>query len=121
MLTKSIAYAEETFGCHVQSVVTDNAPAMAKMREGLNHNDKDLLTYGCLAHYLNLLGKDICGTDTNSKIFEKVEGVNKHFRNKHLPTSLLKEYEKAVRPQLSNDTRWSSQLECLDSYTTNRT
>ena len=39
MLTKSIAYAEETFGCHVQSVVTDNAPAMAKMREGLNHKD----------------------------------------------------------------------------------
>ena len=58
MLTQSKAFAEENFDCRVRSVVTDNAPAMAKMREGLDRDDQDLITYGCLAHWLNLVGKD---------------------------------------------------------------
>ena len=50
MLVKSKAYAEETYGCRVRSVVTDNARNMAKMREALKEEDKDIVTYGCLAH-----------------------------------------------------------------------
>ena len=97
MLTESKAFAEETFGCHVRSVVTDNAPAMTKMRDGLERDDQDLITYGCLAHYLNLIGKDI----TDKNVLVRVEDIQKHFRRKHIPGALLGKYEDSVRSQIS--------------------
>jgi hypothetical protein len=35
MLVDSKAYAEQTYGCHVRTVVTDNARNMEKMRKAL--------------------------------------------------------------------------------------
>ena len=117
MLEESKAFAEQTFGCKVRSVVTDNAPAMAKMRDGLERDDHDVITYGCMAHWLNLLGADI----TDSALLKRVEDILRPFRKQHTPSALLREYQDSVRPQLSNDTRWNSQLDCMDSYIKNRT
>ena len=116
MLTESKAFAEKTFGCKVRSVVTDNAPAMVKMREGLEQDNEDLITYGCLAHHLNLIGKDI----NDDKLLERVEKIQRHFRRKHIPSAHLAEFKDSVRPKVSADTRWSSQLDTLDSYVKNR-
>ena len=116
MLLKSKAYAEETYGCHVRSVVTDNARNMAKMREALKEEDEDIVAYGCLAHWLNLLGQDI----TSQNVMKHVVEINKYFRNHHIPSALLNDCEGSTRPQLPGDTRWKSQLTALDSYIKNR-
>ena len=94
MLLKSKAYAEETYGCHVRSVVTDNARNMAKMREALKEEDENIVAYGCLAHWLNLLGQDI----TSQNVMKHVVEINKYFRNHHIPSALLNDCEGSTRP-----------------------
>ena len=116
LLVKSKAHAEETYGCHVRTVVTDNASNMAKMREALQQEDKNLIAYGCLAHWLNLLGNDITPQATIKHVVE----INKYFRNHHVPSALLNACQGSIRPQLPGDTRWKSQLTSIDSYTKNR-
>ncbi|GFT38679.1 uncharacterized protein NPIL_229751 [Nephila pilipes] len=46
------------YDCQVQSIVTDNAKNMEKMRRELEQKfeNSTLITYGCGAHWLNLLG-----------------------------------------------------------------
>ncbi|CAI6375917.1 unnamed protein product [Macrosiphum euphorbiae] len=72
----------------VRSFVTDNAANMAKMREELaqideigavNNNIRDIITYGCSAHILNLLAHDL---EVNS-IKSNIKQVIKYFRNSH--------------------------------------
>ena len=46
--------------------------------------------------------------------------INKYFRNHHIPSALLNSCQGTVRPQLPGDTRWKSQLTCIDSYIRNR-
>jgi len=48
---------EKTFNCHVRNFVTDTAAYVAKMRQECQE-DRDLVTYGCSAHLLNLQAKD---------------------------------------------------------------
>ena len=49
--------------------VTDNAANMAKMRRHLEENlSRDLLTYGCSAHLLNLSAKDVEITEALDRI-----------------------------------------------------
>jgi len=46
--------------------------------------------------------------------------VQKYFRNHHKPCAWLTECLDSRKPQLPSETRWKSQLTCLDSYITNR-
>ena len=56
----AIETCEKQFGCSVRSCVTDNAANVAKMREELEkREDIDVITYGCSAHLMNLLAKDL--------------------------------------------------------------
>ena len=114
LLKQSIAKAEDNYGFKVRTVVTDNAKNMERIGEALKEEDPDLVTYGCLAHWLNLLGQDITPAD----VMEHVVDINKYFRNHHIPGALLGAYEGI--PQLPGDTQWKSQLSCLQSYLTNR-
>ena len=116
LLKKSIAKAEDNYGCKVRTVVTDNAKNMERVRKALEEEDLDLVTYDCLAHWLNLLGQDITPTD----VMKHVVDINKYFRNHHIHGALLGAYEGSVKPQLPGNTRWKSQLSCLQSYLTNR-
>ena len=59
MLVESKSYAEQMYGCHIRTVVTDNATNMEKMRCELEMEDNNIVTYGCLTHVLNLLGQDL--------------------------------------------------------------
>ena len=76
-----------------------------------------LVTYGCLAHWLNLLGQDL----TPTQVMKHVTDVNKYFRNHHIPAALLKTQLGSVRPQLPGDSRWGSQLSSCETFLKNRT
>jgi len=116
MIKDSKTFAETQYGCKVVSVVTDNAKNMERMRKDLEEEEPELITYGCLAHWLNLLGQDL----TPPQIMKHVVEVQKFFRNHHVPSAYLKNFLGSVKPQLPGDTRWKSQLSCLDSFIKNR-
>lgn len=113
---ETIQYAKTKYNCTVKSIVTDNAKNMEKMRDGLKADDNDLIVYGCSAHWLNLLGQDI----TPDTLIKHVVEIQKYFRNHHKPLSWLSECIGSVKPQLPCDTRWKSQLVCIDSFIHNR-
>lgn len=113
---EAIIEAEEKFECEVVAIVTDNEAKMVKMRQLLKESDPDLTTYGCSAHYLNLLGNDI----TIAAIVGQVVEVNKYFRNHHRPNSLLTATAGSQKPVVPCATRWNSQVDSLKSFVRNR-
>ena len=102
--------------CKVTGEVTDNEKKMEVMKQSLKEADPDLTAYGCSAHWLNLLGQDI----TPSQVINQVVEVNKYFRNHHVPGALLREITGSVKPQLPAETRWNSQLKCIETFVRNR-
>lgn len=116
VFTGAITEVEE-LGAIVSAVCTDNEAKMVKMRELLNESHPKIETYGCSAHYLNLLGNDV----TVSSVVGHVNNINKYFRNHHIPNALLSQQVGSIKPVLPGATRWNSQIDCLKSYVTNRT
>ncbi|KAI6647090.1 hypothetical protein LOD99_8927 [Oopsacas minuta] len=61
--TSAIISTEQRYSCNVGTFVADNASNMVKMRRQLRSDsvttDTNIISYGCSAHYLNLLAKDI--------------------------------------------------------------
>ena len=108
--------AKKEYGVTVAGVCTDNASTMNKMRDILKNKHDGLETWGCSAHLLNLLGQSI----TPDKVIGHVVKVQKHFRNHHREAALLKQEPKTVKPVLPCQTRWSSQISCMESYLQNR-
>jgi hypothetical protein len=51
------------------------------MKEILKETYPNLITYGCSAHYLNLVEKEV----TPKAILKQVVEVQKYFRNHHQP------------------------------------
>jgi hypothetical protein len=111
----AIKEASEQYQCTVTGVVTDNEKKIVAMKQNLKESDPDLTVYGCSAHWLNLLGHDI----TPSQVINQVVEINKYFRN-HVPGALLSEIPESVKPQLPAETRWNSQLTCIETYCRNR-
>ncbi|KAG8135065.1 hypothetical protein E2320_008134 [Naja naja] len=64
---KAITTCEQKFKCLVRSLVTDNAANVSKMRRNLEEQEGNtkLITYGCSAHLLHLLAKDLKYQDQN--------------------------------------------------------
>lgn len=99
---------------NVFALVTDNEKKMVKVREILKEKFPDLVTYGCSAHYLNLVETDV----TPRTVLAQVVEVQKFFRNHHQPHGWLK--EKGGRmPQIPNTTRWNSQNDCVKTFVEN--
>ncbi|GFS82707.1 DUF659 domain-containing protein [Nephila pilipes] len=90
---------------------------MEKMRRELEqkYENSTLITYGCGAHCLNLLGQDI----TPSSLMKHLVDIHKYFRNHHAPGAWLKECSECVSPQLPGCTKWGSQLTCLETFIRN--
>lgn len=110
----TIKQTQEKFSCRVASFVTDNAAYMVKMRRQLMNSDLDILTYGCSAHYLNLLAKDV----QLPGVKEHVVQVSKYFRNTHLTAAWYKAAG-GKKLTLPIDVRWNSVADCLQSYLDN--
>ena len=102
-----------TFNFRVCGFVTDNAGNVSKLRRQLQDEtfSEEVLEYGCGAHILNLLCKDL---HTNS-VTDKVLTVVKYFRNTHLPGSWLRN-ETQKKLQLPSDTLWNSMSDALQCY-----
>lgn len=112
---QAIVKADEVFNVKVASFVTDNAFNVTKMRHDLCKENEDVIQYGCSAHMLNLLAKDleIKGVPTD------VTKVVKYFRNKHLPASWYKA-SKGNKLVMPIAVRWNTTRDCIRSYLTNR-
>lgn len=108
----------QKFNCTVKSFVTDNASNMVKMRCQLSQREEigmpDIITYGCSAHILNLLAKDIDVPDLK----DNVKKIIKYFRNTHFPAA---KYKQAGGTSLSLpiDVRWNTLSDCFESYLKN--
>jgi hypothetical protein len=113
---EAISTATEQYQCTVTGVVTDNEKMVA-MKQNLHDSNPELTVYGCSAHWLNLLGQDI----TPAQVINQVVEINKYFRNHHIPGPCYLKYPiHSVKPQLPAETRWNSQLTCIDTYIRNR-
>lgn len=65
----------------VFAVCTDSENKMIKMKELLTEKYPNLITYGCSAHYLNLVEKEV----TPRTLMKHIIEVQKYFRNHHQP------------------------------------
>ena len=82
--SKAVRETEEQFVCKVGRFVIDNAANMLKMRNNLaDDSESDIVSYGCSAHYLKLLAKDV----EVYGVKEHIVQVIKFFRNGHLPAA----------------------------------
>lgn len=100
----------------VRSFVTDNAANVQKMREKLATDvDIDVIQYGCSAHILNLLAKDIENSATTDSILK----IIKYFRNKHLPSALFKQAG-GKKLKMPLEIRWNIMNDAIKSYLDNR-
>ena len=77
IMESSIEKAKKNFKCSTGSVVTDNASNMAKMRRELQMSEL-AVTYGCSAHIMNLLAKDIERSELRKIIVKIIKYLHKH-------------------------------------------
>ena len=97
----SIESAEEKYGCHVIGFVSDNENKMIRVRAILEEwRGKSFITYGCSAHYLNLVQNEATPPPIKNQLME----VQKYFRNHQRPAAQLK-IKGGKIPQLTNETR----------------
>ena len=86
---KAIEMAETTYGVKVGSIVTDNPANKASMRRQLLQDCESIVVaYGCQAHLVNLLAKDIHKEQKTNT--EYIICVLKYFCNVHAAASKLK-------------------------------
>ena len=109
---ESIENAEEKYGCRVFGFVSDNEAKMLRVRAILEEwRGNTFITYGCLAHYLNLVQAEATPPQVKGQLVE----VQKFFRNHQRPQAQLKS-KGGKSPQLPNDTRWLSHREFLETF-----
>lgn len=90
---------------------------MKKIQKELEEtSDRQLISYGCAAHVMNLFAHDVLLQFEACK--EKFLGVIKYFRNHHLPSA---KYSEAGGSALvmPNEVRWNSMSDCLTSFIRN--
>ena len=114
----AVISTEQRYGCKVGTLVTDNAANMVKMRRQVasdsHTNETNIISYGCSAHYLNLLAKDV----EIPSVKEHIIQIVKYFRNSHLPAAWYKSTggRKLVLPQ---EVRWNTLADSLQCYLDN--
>lgn len=112
----AIDKANKQYQSIVTGVVTDNEKKMVAMKQNLVESNPDLTVHGCSAHWLHLLGQNT----TPVQVINQVVEINKYFRNHHIQGALLSVIPESVKPQLPAETRWNSQLTCVDIYCRNK-
>jgi len=119
---EAIEEAATKFNCKVRSFVSDNEKKMVLMRKKLSelYNDEKFISYGCASHYLNLVGEEIFKVKNIRDLITNIIEIQKYFRNHHCAGAWLKNCEGSCKPQLPGETRWNSQLKCLETFIRNR-
>lgn len=84
---------EEVDPAKVDAIVTDNARNMVGSWKILKEKYPHLVSYGCVAHGVNLLLKDLFEVPTISKCAANVKTIIKFFKNKQIPKQALREVQ----------------------------
>lgn len=95
----------------VFAVCTDNEAKMLATRRKIKERFPKILVYGCSSHYLNLVETAV----TPNTVLKHIVEIQNFFRNHHQPRGWLIEHN-GKKPQLPNQTRWNSQLDCVDTF-----
>jgi hypothetical protein len=109
----------------VRAVITDNAANMKLAWRLLKDKYPTLITYGCQAHGLNLLIRDIINLPLIKKVLGKCMKIIKFFTQKQLPRQWLKNVQlekggKEIALTKPVETRWGSHLASFESILKNR-
>jgi hypothetical protein len=110
----AIEQCVDEFDKKVFAICSDNENKMVSMRNIIESNYPDVITYGDSAHYLNLVRQAV----TPDSLMKHIIFINKFFRNHQNAHDWLKE-KNGMMPQLNSDTRWDSQKTCLQTYISN--
>lgn len=99
------------------SVVTDNAPVMRGAWNIIEERHPHISAFGCAAHVLNLLVKDIL--DPHSALLSECSKIIKFFNNHHRSRALYNTarqgHNSAKKLLVAVSTRWYSQYQSLKS------
>lgn len=116
----------EEIGPHkILSVCTDNAPNMKMAWKKIQEKYPHILTYGCVAHCLNLMAKDLLRLSSFDKIFKQTKKIIQFFRNKHIPRQVLRkvqleENSTEIALIVPSETRWCSAAISFESVLKNK-
>ena len=106
---------QEDWNVKVTAVVADNATNMSGMRNSIKAPKQLIHTYGCQAHFFNLLCKDI--TSSVQNVVSRIIGVVKHLRVHHAESALLEE-KNLLWPPIPSEVRWNSLHDTLSYFCT---
>lgn len=89
---------------------------MVAMKQNLLETDPELTVYGCSALWLKLLGQDI----TPPQIINQMVEVNKVLQESSCTKCPTRWDSWVCQATIPAETRWNSQLTCIDTYIRNR-
>ena len=102
--------AKEIYDVKIAAVVTDNAENMKSMTKMIQQAE-NLVQYGCSAHQLNLLARDV----VSNPVVRRVVKIAKVFRNCQQPRAWLEE-QNLMKPQVPCAVRWNSSVGVLEWF-----
>ena len=98
----------------VATVVSDRAVKMAGMGKVLKSQRPDIHTYGCQAHFMNLLANDVAQNNATKPVNSKIVVV-KQLQNNYACSAAAKQ-RKTPRTPLPTEVRWNSLKETLKYF-----
>ena len=95
----------------LSAVITDNAPVMKKAWRILEEKYPNVIFFGCIAHNINLIIRDITKLSWIKEIMNDSKEIVKYFKSHNIPSEVLKRYQRrnntpAISLKLPCKTRW---------------
>ena len=104
LLKEELQRVETEWKVNITALVTDNAANMSGIRTLVKEPNEFFRSYGCQAHIMNLLAKDVY--DSSKSVVNKMVAVSKHLRNHHAESTEMKQMKMPGSP-LPCGTRWN--------------
>jgi hypothetical protein len=103
----------------IVAVISDNANNILRGIKLVKQNFKHIDSYGCVAHWVNLVMNDIVKQPIVKQFIKKAKAIVKYFKKSAFAFSLLENLLKANgepvhRPVLYGKTRWSSMIGMIE-------
>lgn len=118
---------QEVGASKIYALVTDNAANMKAAWQMIKHKYVHITAYGCVAHGLNLLAKDIAKLPSVATSISETKQIIQYFSNKHVPKHVFLNIQKErvetgrnISLKVPIETRWSTYFIALDSVLKNK-
>ena len=130
-IAKQLSNAIEEVGPQkVLGVCTDNASACKRAWRIIEEQYKDdfISCYGCAAHILHLLVKNILDLESAKKTLSNATSISKEIKYSHTLAAALSMIQNSLPPEkrvtttlkIPGKTRWGSAMNCLQSLSVNK-